>query len=138
MLRPGGRFVFDVWDRVEENAFADQVTRALADVFPNDPPRFLVRTPHGYHDTALIRAELGRADFTDIGIETREKASHAPSAREVATAYCQGTPLRNEIEARDAGLLALAMDRVAQAIAERHGDGPVSGKIQAHVVVAEG
>ncbi|MBB1598598.1 class I SAM-dependent methyltransferase [Variovorax sp. UMC13] len=138
VLSPDGRFVFDVWDRIEENAFADEVTRALAEVFPHDPPRFLARTPHGYHDTALIRAELGRAGFTDIGIETRAKTSHAPSAREVATAYCQGTPLRNEIEARDASLLALATDRAAQAIASRHGEGPVSGGIQAHVVVAAG
>lgn len=50
----------------------------------------------------------------------------------------RGTPLRIEIEARDAGLLALATDRAAQAIASRHGEGSVSGKIQAHVVVAAG
>lgn len=136
VLRPGGRFVFNVWDRIEENAFADEVTHAIADLLAHDPPRFLARMPHGYHDTARIRAELGRAGFTDIAIETREKVSHAPSARHVATAYCQGTPLRNEIEARDPSLLAIATDRAAQANASRHGEGPVSGKIQAHVVVA--
>ena len=58
VLRPGGRFVFSVWDRIEENAFADDVTNAVAAVFPHDPPRFLARTPHGYHDIALIRDEL--------------------------------------------------------------------------------
>ncbi|GAA4348288.1 methyltransferase domain-containing protein [Variovorax defluvii] len=136
VLRPGGRFVFNVWDRVEENAFADEVTNALAALFPNDPPRFLARTPHGYHDTALIRGDLDRAGFTAITIETRDKLSRAPSAREVATAYCQGTPLRNEIEARDASLLQLATDRATEAIAARHGDGPVAGKIQAHMIVA--
>ena len=61
VLRPGGRFVFNVWDRIEENAFADDVTRAVAEVFPHDPPRFLARTPHGYHDLAVIRDELRRA-----------------------------------------------------------------------------
>ncbi len=136
VLRPGGRFVFSVWDRIEENAFADEVTNAVATVFPHDPPRFLARTPHGYHDVALIREDLGRAGFVDIGIETREAVSRAPSARDAATAYCQGTPLRNEIEARDASLLALATDRATQAIASRHGQGPVAGKIQAHVIVA--
>jgi len=136
VLRPGGRFVFSVWDRIEENAFADDVTQAVATVFPQDPPRFLARTPHGYHDTTVIREELGRAGFTGIAIETRAEVSRAASARDAATAYCQGTPLRNEIEARDAGLLQLATDRAAQAIARRHGDGPVAGKIQAHVVVA--
>ncbi len=136
VLRPGGRFVFSVWDRIEENAFACEVTNALAALFPDDPPRFLARTPHGYHETALIREELNRAGFADIQIETREQVSRASSARNVATAYCQGTPLRNEIEARDAGLLQLATDRATKAIAERHGEGPVAGKIQAHVIVA--
>lgn len=138
VLKPGAHFLLSVWDRIEENAFADEVSHAVAALFPRDPPRFIACTPHGYHDVALIREELRRAGFTDISIETREKTSHAPSARHVAIAYCQGTPLRNEIEVRDASLLALATDRVSQAIAERHGDGPVSGKIQAHVVVAAG
>lgn len=136
VLRSGGRFVFNVWDRIEENAFADDVTNAVAAVFPHDPPRFLARTPHGYHDVALIREELRRAGFADIRIETRAEVSRARSAHDVATAYCQGTPLRNEIEARDASLLQLATDRATQAIASRHGEGWVAGKIQAHVIVA--
>jgi SAM-dependent methyltransferase len=138
VLRPSGRFVFNVWDRIEENAFAEEVTNAVATVFPDDPPRFLARTPHGYHDIALIREELSRAGFAGIEIETREKVSCATSARAAATAYCLGTPLRNEIEARDAGLLRLATDRAMEAVAKRHGEGPVAGKIQAHVIVAAG
>jgi len=136
VLRPGGRFVFNVWDRIEENAFADEVTQAVATVFPHDPPRFLARTPHGYHDVARIREDLIQAGFADIAIETREEVSRAPSARDAATAYCQGTPLRNEIEARDASMLEHATDRATQEIARRHGEGPVAGKIQAHVIVA--
>jgi len=138
VLRPGGRFVFSVWDRIEENAFADDVTNAVATVFPHDPPRFLARTPHGYHDVAVIREELSRAGFTSIEIATHEKVSRGSSASAVATAYCQGTPLRSEIEARDASLLQLATDRATEALARRHGEGPVAGKIQAHVIVAAG
>jgi len=138
VLKAGGRFVFSVWDRIEENAFADDVTNAVATLFPHDPPRFLARTPHGYHDVALIREDLSRAGFADIAIATHEKLSRAPSARHAATAYCQGTPLRNEIEARDASKLELATDRATAAIASRHGEGPVAGKIQAHVIVAAG
>ena len=84
------------------------------------------------------REDLQRASFADIAIETCEKQSRASSARAAATAYCQGTPLRNEIEARDASLLALATDRATEAIASRHGHGPVAGKIQAHAIVATG
>ncbi|MCY1506947.1 hypothetical protein D9M68_412090 [compost metagenome] len=138
VLRPGGRYVLSVWDRIEENAFADEITNAVAELFPQDPPRFLARTPHGYHDVARIRADLGRAGFTDIQIQTQEKSSRAPTARLAALAYCHGTPLRNDIEARDASLLPLAIERAAQAITARHGADPVAGKIQAHVIVAAG
>jgi len=136
VLRAGGRFVFSVWDRIEENDFADEVTRALAGLFPDQPPRFLARTPHGHHDVGVLREELRRAGFAHVEVETRAAVSRAASARDAATAYCQGTPLRSEIEARGPGLLAAATDRAAAAIAQRHGAGPVAGKIQAHVVVA--
>ena len=96
VLQPGGRFLFNVWDRIEENVFADDVTKALAEVFPNDPPRFLARTPHGYNDTALIRSELEKAGFSSIAIETRTQQSRAPSPRHPAIAYwCAGRPARS-------------------------------------------
>ena len=136
VLKPGGHFLFNVWDRIEENVFADDVTNALAEIFPGDPPRFLARTPHGYHDTAVIRGELTAAGFSEVVIETRAEQSRASSARIPAVAYCRGTLLRNEIEARDAGKLDAATDYVASAIAERHGRGEVAAKIQAHIIVA--
>lgn len=136
VLKPGGHFLFSVWDRIEENVFADDVTNTLAKIFPHDPPRFLARTPHGYHDTALIRSELQDAGFSHVAIETRAEQSRASSPRLPALAYCRGTPLRNEIEARDAGKLEAATDQAASAIADRHGRGEVTAKIQAHVIMA--
>jgi ubiquinone/menaquinone biosynthesis C-methylase UbiE len=136
VLGTGGTFLFNVWDRIEENIFADDVTNALATFFPNDPPRFLARTPHGYHDVALIRSDLAKAGFTDVRIETLQAESRAASALHVATAYCQGTPLRNEIEARDPDRLQAATDHAAAAIMDRHGSGEIAAKIQAHVILA--
>lgn len=136
VLKPAGSFVFNVWDKIEENEFAHVVTRAAAQVFPDDPPVFLARTPHGYHDIEVIRSDLEKAGFSDISIDTVSAQSAAPSPRVPALAYCQGTPLRNEIEARDASLLEHVTDCAAEAIAERFGTGQVSGKIQGHVIVA--
>ncbi|ESZ50677.1 class I SAM-dependent methyltransferase [Mesorhizobium sp. RSR565B] len=134
VLKTGGHFLFNVWDRIEENVFANDVTNALAEIFPNDPPRFLARTPHGYNDTALIRGELEAAGFSRVVIDTRAEQSRASSPLLPAVAYCQGTPLRNEIEAR--GKLEAATDHAASVIAARHGSGEVAAKIQAHVIVA--
>ena len=136
VLKPGGHFLFNVWDRIEENIFADDVTNALARMFPNDPPRFMARTPHGYHDTALIRSDLESAGFSRVAIETKAEQSRASSPRIPAVSYCQGTLLRNEIEARAPGKLEAATDYAAVAIAEKHGSGAVAAKIQAHIIVA--
>jgi len=138
VLRPGGVFIFNVWDRIEENEFANTVTAALETIFSADPPRFLARTPHGYHDAAVVELDLRAGGFvTAPQVHTVAARSKAQSPRIPALAYCQGTPLRNELEARDKSRLAEATDLAAAAIAERFGAGPVDGKIQAHVVAVE-
>ena len=94
-LRPGGHFLFNVWDRISENEFADVVTEELGVLFPHDPPRFMARTPHGYHDVEQIRQQLKAAGFRNVSFEAVDRQSRGSSPRDVAIAYCQGTPLRN-------------------------------------------
>ena len=138
VLVPGGVLVFNVWDRIEQNEFAATVTDALETLFPHDPPRFLARTPHGYCESEVITQDLAMGGFTGPPlIETVADRSRAASSRIPAVAYCQGTPLRNEIESRDAAGLASATAHCADALARRFGTGAVDGKIQAHIVAVE-
>lgn len=135
VLRPGGLFAFNAWGPIATNEFADAVTDALATVFPHDPPRFMARTPHGYHDAALIGQHLAAAGFTSRPeIETVAFTSRAASPRIAALAYCEGTPLRGEIEARAPDGLQRATDAAEAELARRFGDGPVEGRIEALVV----
>jgi SAM-dependent methyltransferase len=136
VLRPRGHFLFNVWGRIADNYFADVVTDALGTLFPQDPPLFMARTPHGYHDVARIREELSAGGFKQVSIETVDHVSKAKSARDVAIAYCQGTPLRNEIVARDASLLEEATNVAEAALTKRYGKGAIEGLIRAHVIVA--
>src|SRR5690242_11864197 len=123
VLRPRGHLMFSVWDQISANEFADVITQALAQMFPDDPPRFMARTPHGYHDGEQIRRELNAAGFSEIAIDAVEAKSKAPSAHDAAVAYCEGTPLRNEIETRDPSGLPHATEQVAAALARRFGEG---------------
>ncbi len=138
VLRPGGFFIFNVWDRIEQNEFADTVTEALAAQFPDDPPRFMARIPHGYHDPSVIIQELTQGGFhcspevVTLAARSRAESPHIP-----AIAYCQGTPLRGEIEARAPTRLGGASEIAADAIAKRFGTGAVDGKIQAHIIIVE-
>ncbi|WP_296224574.1 class I SAM-dependent methyltransferase [Ralstonia sp. UBA689] len=134
VLRPGGMLLFNVWDRIEENEFAHVVTLALANCFPAKPPAFLARTPHGYHMRSAVEADLRLGGFTSqVACATVPARSRADTARVPAVAYCQGTPLRSELEAFGSDALSAATDACTDALAARFGDGPVDGKIQAHV-----
>ena len=138
VLRPGGTFLFNAWDGIDKNEFADSVTTALASVFAADPPRFMARVPHGYHDTVVIARDLALGGFDrPPKFTTLSARSRAASPRIAAVAYCQGTLLRSEIEARGPGRLGEVTDIVAAAIASRFGMDAVDGLIQAHVVSVE-
>lgn len=136
VLRAGGHFVFNVWDRLDRNEVSHIVHRAVGTVFPEDPPRFYERTPFGYHDVAAIRSELESAGFTRIDIETVEKVTSSTSAEDVAIGLCQGTPLRSEIEARDPARLEEATAAAANALAARFDRSSIENRMSAHVVTA--
>lgn len=136
VLTPGGRFLFSVWDRLAENEVTAAVHEAVTAFFPDDPPGFIPRAPHGYHDVERIRGDLRAGGFERVEIETVTLPGRAPSAADPAIGFCQGSPLRHEIEARDAARLAEVTERVTEAVARRFGAGPIKGKLQAHVVMA--
>lgn len=137
VLRPGGVLIFSAWDRLAENEFADIVTSSVASLFPEDPPRFLARTPYGYYDRAEIERDARAGGADRVRIEVVPKRSRAASHGDPAIGFVQGTPLRNEVEAHDPTRLDEATAVAADAIAHRFGRGPVDGRIQALVVTVE-
>jgi len=136
VLKPGGRYLFNVWDRIEENDLANLAVATASQLYPKNPPNFLARTPHGHHDKGLLERLLREAGFSKIEIDTVAKTAKAPSASHPAVGYCQGTPMRGEIEAQGAGELERATAAVEAAIAKRFGTGPSSTRIQAIVFSA--
>lgn len=123
VLQPGGLFAFNVWDRIEANAVADAVTEALHAAVPDGSLQFLRRTPHGHADEARIRADLAAAGFDDVRIEYLDGTSRC-TAQDGAVAYCQGTPLRGEIEANAAISVEEATATATEALERRFGPGP--------------
>ncbi len=136
VLRKGGTFLFNVWDKLEVNELAALCSATVASLFPQSPPNFMATLPHGYYDVEGIRKTLAEAGFEEIAAEVLPKRSRAPLAQEAAMAYCQGTPMRSEIEARDPTKLQLATDLTAKAIADKFGTGAIDAGIQAIVFTA--
>lgn len=138
VLRPGGRFLFNAWDRIERNGATERLAETIAELFPDDPPDFFRRVPFGYHDTARIEADLRAAGFTRIETETVAKRSRLASARDAAIGMVQGSPLRSELEARGDGALERTTEAVAAALAGLEAGGGLDAPMSAHVVVASG
>ncbi|WP_426231232.1 class I SAM-dependent methyltransferase [Pararhizobium sp. DWP3-4] len=136
VLKPTGRYLFNVWDSIQNNAFVMTAARTLTDMFPDDPPRFMERTPHGYHDPSAIAADARAAGFSSVKTETVDCVSRARSALDAATAYCQGNPLAVEIETRAPGKLQDVTETVAGALRRQFGDGAIEGPIRAHIITA--
>jgi SAM-dependent methyltransferase len=138
VLKPGGLYFFNVWDGIGHNDFSATINHALAKVFHEDPPRFLARVPYGYHDVDAIREELAGAGWgSGISHEVVGAASRADAARLAATALCQGSPLKADIEARDASRLQEATDVATAALVANFGSGAIEGKMQAIVFTCE-
>lgn len=135
VLRPGGTFLFNVWDRLADNEISRAVMDELTELFPDNPPTFMDRIPHGYYDHAAIARDLAAGGFASppdlvrVTLRTR-----APSAAIAALALCQGTPMAHEILARDPRGLDPTTQAVAQRLQRRYGTGAIEGKMQAIVV----
>ena len=139
VLKPGGLYCFNVWDGISHNDFSATINHALAKVFPDDPPRFLARIPYGWHDVDVILEELARGGWPRKSIthELVAATSRADSAKATATALCQGSPLRADIEAREPARLQEATVAAIAALTEKYGSGAIEGKMQAIVFTCE-
>ena len=130
VLKPGGRFVFNVWDRLERNVLSQAVHEAVAQVFPHDPPRFL-DVPFSWHDLSRIVRDLQAAGFGRIDVTVQPRASTAPDARHVALGLVAGSPLANQVIERGSPGLEDAAAAVAASLSSRFGSGPISAPMQA-------
>ena len=133
VLKPGERFLFSVWDRLEMSILNQIYQDILDRRFPANPPGRM-RVPYSYHDTDIIMRELRDAGFSGVRVEDVPEWYGSMSARE---RLVQGHSVRVEVEARGPGCLDKAAEELAQAVAERFGEGPVEDPEPCHDRAAE-
>lgn len=136
VLRPGGRYLFNVWDRLERNPATAIVHETVTAFFPSDPPRFFT-VPHSLSDATEVARWLRDAGFVDVAIETVERTGVAATAEEAATAMLEGTPLYGMIMERDPAALGELRAVVAHKLTARFGaEEPVRVPLRAFVFSA--
>ena len=137
VLRPGGRFLFNLWEGLDRNEFASVISEAVAALHPADPPSFLATVPYSKGDPIAAATELTAAGFHACSSDRRAERSPAADARQAAIAFCHGTPLRGEILERDSDGLESATAAATGALEARFGPGPIDGLLSAIVVCGQ-
>ncbi|HXK13871.1 MAG TPA: class I SAM-dependent methyltransferase [Gaiellaceae bacterium] len=132
VLRPGGVLLGNVWNSRDENPWARSVHATVAELFPDDPPRFL-DTPYGYFDPERIRADLADAGWDGVRLESVELESLAESAEVVATGIAKGSPLTFELAERGADPETV-VGELAQRLAGVGGERPFKAELSATVI----
>ncbi|EWM11385.1 class I SAM-dependent methyltransferase [Kutzneria sp. 744] len=134
VLTPDGTALVNTWDTLDSHDFQRALVAALVEVFPDDPPTFMGTVPHGYADVDRVVSDLEAGGMRCVAVDSVTLEGHAESVAGLAAGYCTGTPLRAEIQAR--GDLADTTAAVADRMVSMLGEGPVVGRMAAHVVEA--
>jgi SAM-dependent methyltransferase len=135
VLRPGGIYLFNVWDAIELSVVARIAHETIGSFFPADPPPFYT-VPYGLHDAAAVRRWLDAAGFGEIRWESVEAVGESPMAEDAARGLVEGTPVIGQIVERRADALPEIRAAVARNIAAELGDRPVRSPLRAHVFTA--
>lgn len=132
VLKSGGVLLFNVWDSLEHNEIPRLTHQTIASFFPQDPPKFY-QVPFGYHDRKVTRQALQNAGLAEIESFVVKLPCHSPSPQDFAIGLVRGNPVSLEIQERSSVDVNTVEKAVANAIANRFGDGPVEATMQAVV-----
>lgn len=135
VLKPGGAFLFSVWDAIEQNDLAHIAHTTISTFFEHDPPNFY-EVPFCFHDPEVIKSLMTRAGFRDTKLSLLTLPSISPSALEAAKGLVEGNPVIVAIKERRPSDVPKIVAAVAEAVAARCGDMPVRGRMQAFVCTA--
>jgi ubiquinone/menaquinone biosynthesis C-methylase UbiE len=131
VLKGNGIFLFNVWDSLDANPFAEIAHTTIASFFDRDPPQFY-QIPFSLHESDHVRELMRNAGFEKIEPFVETKPCRANSAMEFAIGLVRGNPVGAEAEERGVDPKTL-IDAVAKQLTKRFGGAPFESTMQAIV-----
>jgi ubiquinone/menaquinone biosynthesis C-methylase UbiE len=135
VLKPGGRYLLNVWEALEHNPVARITHETVTSFFPSDPPQFYT-VPFSLHDKARVCAWLEAAGFEEIESHSVRRIGISPSAAEAAIGLIEGNPVYNAIMDRRPEALGDIKAAVITNLAAQLGDHPLRCHLRALVFSA--
>src|SRR5215210_7135224 len=132
VLRPGGRFLFNVWDSLAKNDFSRIAHETIVASTAPEPIRFF-EPPYGSFDQSAMRGWLEAAGFKEISVTVVPIAGESPSAADAARGLVQGTPVVVALKNRGGTQIEPLTEKVTAALERELGKAPCRGRMQALV-----
>ena len=96
VLKPGGRYLFNVFSAMQENPYSLIAYGVPAQFFPGEPPGFY-RVPFHYGNPEEVLEDLNAAGWRDVSHETIRLKKKIVNPEEFARGLVYGNPLIDEI-----------------------------------------
>jgi SAM-dependent methyltransferase len=135
VLKPGGTFLFSVWDAIEQNDLPHTAHAVVAKFFADNPPDFY-DVPFSFHDPERIGSLLSAVGFDQIELTLLPLAAIAASAADVEKGRFYGNTIINAIKERDESRIPEIEAALTDAIAGAFGAAPVRARMQALICAA--
>jgi ubiquinone/menaquinone biosynthesis C-methylase UbiE len=98
VLNEGGIFLFNTWDRVEENMLSNLTQQVLLELIKDDPPLFFEQGPFSFFDKDLIKQILQQAGFKNVTLSIVRKETESTDIESMIKGFLDGSPLTNYLQ----------------------------------------
>ena len=122
VLKPGGTYLFSTWCSHDANAWGRMIHAKMADLFPDDPPRFMSK-PFSYCDTQSVLNDLAEAGFGKGATEAVEHDLVIEDLHRTIHGMLLGSPLGASVVERGGDVNEVG-SKVAEEFRNQGGDSP--------------
>lgn len=135
VLKPGGRFVFNTWDSLENNRICKIPDDVVNRVFEKDPPPFY-KIPFSMYDPVEIEGLLKNAGFNNIKVENKKIEGYSESPDNAVTAFTEGNPVYLQIMERNPAILPVFQKMLREELVKEFGPGKFKIPLSEFIAVA--
>lgn len=132
VLRPGGRFIFNTWDRIENNGVPSVANKVVTEFFNGAPPMFY-SIPFSMFKPDELRNLPIQNGFSSVDVRLVKKVGRSNTSMDAARGMVEGSPIINEIRTKDPASIDTILELISREVASRFNDKPVISPLQAWV-----
>jgi len=131
VLQPGGRYLFNVWDSLENNPRSAIIKDVMENIMGDEAPDFLRKGPYSWYDTNEISSLLKLTGFTEVNMKLVFKTAYYESPHDLITGFVKGSPLGGYLAEQTEELRSKITEALVHKVKSDFGEGRLESPMQA-------